>query len=115
MSVLDLYIANKPVISAGDLSLGNLNSDAIPAKSFTKGGFIINWSGLTGTLNGTYNVEVSNDGVIWEALTSPITMGTATGKDAFDVNNLYYAYFRVAILVVGITAGTVNCSVTLKV
>ena len=79
------------------------------------------WAGLTGTIDGTLTVEVSDDGVAWDTkkLTGGsngvITVAGAAANDTLSFDqNLNERYLRANWAKNGVTGGTVTCLATAK-
>jgi len=110
-----MYIVyeTKPILEAVTFDAA-VNSEAILVAGFTRLGVILKWTGLTGTINGTYAIQVSNNKDDWDTLTSPIAFSGADGLDAIAVNDCNYAFFRLVCAVGGITGGTLDASVCMK-
>lgn len=76
----------------------------------------IDWAGLTGTLNGSVKLQVSNSaGVRWtdkSGATNAVT--TASASVVFSAVNVTEQIYRVVYTHGGITGGTINCYVLAK-
>ena len=75
------------------------------------------WTGATGVLNGTLQVQASNDNVNWSNLGTATTIGTASGSGFVDLDNggrFPWRYLAVNVTPVGVTGGTFTSWVCLK-
>lgn len=67
------------------------------------------WSGLTGTLDGTLQLQASLDDSIWTNVSAGLaTLSSASGSFLFDSGNVNYKFFRVVYTKNGITGGSVT-------
>lgn len=69
------------------------------------------WAGLTGTLDGTIQLQGSNDGVNFDNLsgTSSLSLSSANGSGSFRKDKFDFKYFRVLF-----TKNNLNNAGTLK-
>lgn len=103
-------------ISAVDAN-NDYSSAAINTDSATSGSFHCTWAGLTGTLDGTFTVEVSNDGgTSWvEKTGADITVSGDAGGDVISLNGVVTENkYRIVWADNNVSAGTVNCYAVFK-
>jgi hypothetical protein len=82
--------------------------------TFENIGIQLVWGSLTGTINGTYVIQYSNDGTNWDNATAPVSFSGANGNDCLAFENAFFNYVRITCTVGGITGGTIVASITLK-
>ncbi len=72
--------------------------------------FHVIWSGLTGTLDGTVTVEVSNDGVNWDTKNgASVTLNSAASNQMISLNGVVTEeFYRVRLTPGNISAGSVT-------
>jgi hypothetical protein len=94
----------------------NNQSVAIDNDSAVYGSFQFVWVGLTGTLDGVMQVEVSDDNVTWDEKTGAIyTIDSSDGSQSISLNGvLTAAYCRLRYYANGISGGTINAKATVK-
>lgn len=106
-------IANQTLLAATTFT-ADTASAKFALTTFGEIGIQIVWTGLTGTINGTYVVQYSNDGTNWDNATTPIAFSGANGNDCLPFENAFFNYVRISCAVGGITGGTISASITLK-
>ncbi len=108
-----LYVANQSII-APIAWTSNRSSDPIPMTQFSGIGLQIVWESLSGTLDGTVTVYVSNDGTNWDDIGTPTTISTATGNQCIGIEDVFFTYVKVVATKNNITSGTISVSATFK-
>lgn len=68
------------------------------------------WSGLTGTVNGTVQLNVSNDGTDWDSKSgASVTLSGASGHATISLNGVASEeFYQVVYSHTGVTGGTVD-------
>lgn len=105
------------VINAQVASADYTPSGYIDASTSTFGSVQCLWASLTGTLDGQFIVEVSNnDGTTWTAKSgAAFTVSGATGNDSISLNAVVSEdRYRVRWVHNNVSGGTVNCYATFK-
>jgi hypothetical protein len=108
-----MYEANKVIIPATVWN-ANVTSTVFPAGQYSKVGMQIIWTSLTGTLDGSVVLQVSNDGTNFDNAHTPVVVSGASGNDAVALDNIFFAYYRVVATKNNVTGGTVAVICTLK-
>ncbi len=93
------------------------DSAAVDASGSLYASFQIIWTSLSGTINGTAKVQVSNDGgTSWDDVSgASLTLSGASGHDTISINGvLTEDMVRVSYAHGSISGGTVNCYATMK-
>ena len=91
----------------------DLVSKSLDTAEFSKCAFQITWSDLTGTIDGTYIVQGSNDGENWSGISNETVLSGASGSDIV-VTEAYCKFLRLSILNKQITGGTISATAVLK-
>lgn len=77
--------------------------------------FQCNWASLTGGINATMSLEVSNDNATWTAKTSALyTLSGANGNQDVSLTNATERYYRLVYTAGTVSGGTINCFVVAK-
>ena len=86
-------------------------SDKVKTTRATMGSVHCTWASLTGTTDGQFLVDVSNNGTSWVAKTSAaITVASANGDDLISLNGVVTeAFYRVRWVKNNVSGGTVTC------
>lgn len=92
----------------------NIESLPFHTQHFIAIGFQITWQSLTGTLNGTIQMQGSNDGINFGNIGSAITLNTANGTDVLSIANFPYMYAKVVFTKTGITGGNLKVFISEK-
>ena len=95
-------------MTAGDMS-GNLLSDATNIKRLDNFGIQLVWTGVP---VGTFDIQASIDGVSYTSLSfsSPITASGTASSTLINLNQIPYAWVRVAYTA---TSGTGSLDITI--
>jgi hypothetical protein len=93
-------------VSAGS----NQTSAAEDTSVYPRVSFHVIWSGLTGTIDGTVKLQVSNTGGDWVDKTgASVTLSGAAGADMISLNGVATEfYYRVVYTKNNITAGSIT-------
>jgi hypothetical protein len=108
-----LFLPNQPIIPATALT-ADITGDMVNVGHFTKAGFQVVWAGLTGTVNATVSLQVSNDNVNWDNATTTITLSGTSGNDCVAVSDIYFSYCRAVVAKNNVTGGTISVTATFK-
>ena len=105
------------IVEDYDASDGSVNWDIVVPNEpdlFFDMSIQVNYTGLTGVLNGTLVVQQSSDGVNFVNYGLSHNMTATPGTAIFELNSILVPHIRVAFTVVGITGGTINAYKVLK-
>lgn len=108
-----LYLANQSLI-APIAWTSNRSTGLVPMTQYEDIGLQIVWASLTGTLDGTVTVSVSNDGSNWDTVGTPTTISSASGNKCIAIENVFFSYVKVEATKNNITGGTISVSATFK-
>ena len=88
----------------------NQTSAAVDTGSFPRASFHIIWTGLTGTIDGTVKLQVSNTGANWvDKSSSTVTLSGASGADLISLNGVSTEkYYRAVYTKNSITGGAIT-------
>jgi len=108
-----MYEANKVIIPATVWD-ANITSTVFAAAQYSKIGMQIIWASLTGTIDGSVVLQVSNDGTNFDNAHTPVVVSGVGGNDAVALDNIFFGYYRVVATKNNVTGGTVSVIVTAK-
>jgi hypothetical protein len=116
---LETYAAETVLSEAPLSSLGagsDRTSDKMKTTRATMGSVHCTWASLTGTTDGQFLVDVSNNGTSWVAKAgAAITVASANGDDLISLNGVVTeAFYRVRWVKNNVTGGTVTCLASFK-
>jgi len=72
------------------------------------------WSGLTGTLDGTVDMIQSNAGTSWDTSGAQLTMSVAADSDVLQSSNFGSRFIGARFTKVGLTGGTLTLTLVVK-
>jgi len=72
------------------------------------------WSGLTGTLDGTVDMIQSNAGTSWDVSGAQFTMSLAAESDTLQSSNFGSRYIGARFTKVGLTGGLLTLTIVVK-
>lgn len=113
-------VATRPVVVDTATSLNAVsaasdsNSAEIDMSNYRHIGVVVSAASLTGTLNGTVTIQVSNDNTIWADTTQTVTLDSANKVAPLSLSDMNYKYARIKFLHVGLATGTVTTKHVLK-
>ena len=108
-----MYIANQVLIDTVAWT-SNRSSGAVPMTQFEDIGIQIVWASLTGTLDGSIVISVSNDGTNWDTVGSATTISSASGNKCIAIENIFFTYIKVDATKNNITGGNITVLATFK-
>jgi hypothetical protein len=108
-----LYKANQTIIETVAWT-ANRSSGAVPMTQYENTGLQIVWSSLTGTLDGSITIAVSNDGANWDAVGTTTTISSASGTKCIAIENIFFTYIKVDAVKNNITGGNIAVFATFK-
>jgi|SRR6056297_262839 len=105
------FILNEILLEPTALT-SDLTSDAMGLDGRTKVGVVVSWDTLTGSLDAEYSLEVSNDGVLWSSLTTPVSVSGTSDSDAVISSECFFNYIRLKVTKNSVTGGNISASVS---
>jgi len=100
------YQWKKEVLIESQEVVANIESNPFHTQQFNHISVQCIWKNLTGTLNGTFSVLGSNNGVDFDEVVIPVNINTANGNDVILINSFPLVFIKVMFTINGITGGT---------
>lgn len=103
---------NPNIIPAGTLANASANfPQRFPGNSAW--GIQVNWAGLD-AVNGSVQIQQSNDNLNWNSLGVAYTLGAAGGTKSFEDVKFTHSFIRIKYLKGGNTTGTIEAILNIK-
>lgn len=91
------------------------DSSTIELRRYKTASFQVTWSSVTGTSNGVFTVQASNDGSTWVSTGVTATMSGASGSALLKLDGAVDAsFYRVDYAHTGVTGGSITGYCTAK-
>lgn len=92
----------------------NANSTSVEMLKYKSCGVIVSASSLTGTLDGTVKLQVSNDGSVWADTVHTATLDSANKVVALTMADMHHKHIRVQYTKNNISGGSLTATIVLK-
>lgn len=86
----------------------SINTTSFHIASYPNVAMQVVWDSVTGTLNGTLQVQGSNNNEDWDDIGSVTNVTSATGNKIIEEKDTAIRYMRIKYTKVGITGGNLN-------
>lgn len=107
------FLPNQTIIPVTDFT-ADITGDRFNVGHYNSAGFQFIWKNLTGTVNATVVLQVSNNAEDWDNITTTMTLSGANGTDCVTVSEIPYAYCRAVCTKNNVTGGTIEVLATFK-